>query len=99
MTIDLNKKIVKENGIWFTHKGDLTINNNKVRVNYYYVISRNYYETDEKFKNGINELLNLCGLSHSYSYMNYDNQILNYDKVYTYPPYHRYYDHHVFDFI
>lgn len=97
--LKLNKKIVKETDIYFTYKISQTIGNNHLRFNYRYIISRNYYETDEKFKNGINDLMNLCGLSLSYSHMSF-SEMAKYTIYYSKHPIHSPFDdEHIIDVI
>ncbi len=97
MTLTLNEKIVNECGIFFTDKGIRKYEYSRDGVEYHYIISRNYYENDDKFKDGIEDLMTLCGLKFTYRHLNYPEN--TYTTIYSMSPNLLFSDSHVLHFI
>jgi hypothetical protein len=104
----LNQKIAKEAGIYFIDKGIRKVDNNPFGVydysrdglEYHYIISRNYYENDDKFKDGIEDLMTLCGLKFTYTNLSYLFYPENtYTSTYSMFPNLLFCDSHVLHFI
>lgn len=73
MTITLEEKIARVAGIFKIYESEPIDS----VIEYRYIVSYNYYEYNEAFKNGIDDLMILCGLSFSYRHVSFGNVCKN----------------------